>query len=221
MSRRGYVRQGAGIHNIESQAAALRRRRIPDTAIYFDNWAEGVQGPWPTWERLLKEASPGDTVVVETLDRLGSSVDQTLSRFEELRQQKIKLRTLNDRVGSTVNDRLGIRPGHATCTADGLLALLTSLPRLYAAERAARSRSTMGRPRRLPGRPRLPEEKRQEVIQLHIAGHPRRRIVSQTGVSRTSVDRIITEETKESHILKSMDEAGLRPVEYEDIEPRS
>ncbi len=182
--------------------------------MYYDHWAEGVKGPWPGWERLLDEATSGDTVVVVTLDRLGSSLDQTLSRFEELQKRGIKLRTLDDRVGSTVNDPLGIRPGHATCTAGGILALVASLPRLYAAERAARSRQ--GRPGagRPPGRPRLPEEKRREVLQLHDAGRPRGQIVSQTGVSRTSVDRIINEAFQESEILRSMDEAGLRPIVY-------
>lgn len=56
----------------------------------------GAKAERPGLDRMLRNAREGDTIVVWKLDRLGRSLKHLVELAEELNQQGIGLKSLND-----------------------------------------------------------------------------------------------------------------------------
>ncbi len=78
----------------ETQLPALLAANGPDAVKYVET-ASAI-GKRPVWRRLLKEAGPGDTVMVWKLDRAFRSVADAANTLKELEARGVAFRTLTE-----------------------------------------------------------------------------------------------------------------------------
>jgi len=70
MKKYGYIRVSATDQNERRQVDAMRKLNIPDKQIYIDKQS-GKDFDRPKYQKLIKKLKPGDTLVIESIDRLG------------------------------------------------------------------------------------------------------------------------------------------------------
>jgi DNA invertase Pin-like site-specific DNA recombinase len=131
---------------------------------------------------MLAFARPGDTIVIQSLDRLGRSTKNLLELVDDLRERQISLMILN----------LGVDTG----TAAGMLVLsvlaaIAEMERAQLVERtldglaAARSRGRVG------GRPpSLSTAQKMEVTRMREAGRTTGEIAEILGCSTRTIRRV-------------------------------
>jgi DNA invertase Pin-like site-specific DNA recombinase len=134
----------------------------------------------PAW--ILRE---GDELVVSKLDRLGRSQVEVINSLADLQTKGIYIRTLD----GLINTR-GL--GRLAPLVIGLLTGLSEVERSLIQERTRESiehrRKTGGN---LGGRPKTSEKKERFVLRLRSEGDSYRSIRDQTGISVSTIQRIL------------------------------
>ena len=127
----------------------------------------------------------GDELVVSKLDRLGRSQVEVINRLADLQEKGIQIRTLD----GLINTR-GL--GKLATLVIGLLTGLSEVERSLIQERTRESvehrRKTGGN---LGGRPKTSEKKERLVLRLRSEGDSYRSIRDQTGISVSTIQRIL------------------------------
>ena len=153
-------------------------------------FAEKVSSRAPLEKRhqlraCLKTLQRGDELVVSKLDRLGRSQVEVINRLADLQEKGIQIRTLD----GLINTRgLGRLPPLVI----GLLTGLAEVERSFIQERTRESvehRRKIGG--NLGGRPRTSEKKKRLVLRLRGEGESYRSIRDQTGISVSTIQRIL------------------------------
>ena len=153
-------------------------------------FAEKVSSRAPLEKRhqlraCLETLQKGDELVVSKLDRLGRSQVEVINRLADLQEKGIHIRTLD----GLINTR-GL--GRLAPLVIGLLTGLAEVERSLIQERTRESvehrRKTGGN---LGGRPRTSEKKERLVLRLRSEGESYRSIRDQTGVSVSTIQRIL------------------------------
>lgn len=90
----GYARVSTEEQNLALQQDALRR--APCDRVFEDHGVSGTQWTRPGLAAALKALTPGDTLVVWRLDRLGRSMLRIVSLIEDLAAQGIGFRSLTE-----------------------------------------------------------------------------------------------------------------------------
>ena len=67
----GYARVSSKDQNLDRQMISLREFGVSQCNVYQDK-VSGKNFDRPAYHRLLKKLKPGDTLVVKSIDRLGS-----------------------------------------------------------------------------------------------------------------------------------------------------
>ena len=133
----------------------------------------------------LETLQKGDELVVSKLDRLGRSQVEVINRLADLQEKGIHIRTLD----GLINTR-GL--GRLAPLVIGLLTGLAEVERSLIQERTRESvehrRKTGGN---LGGRPKTSEKKERLVLRLRSEGESYRSIRDQTGVSVSTIQRIL------------------------------
>ena len=133
----------------------------------------------------LETLQKGDELVVSKLDRLGRSQVEVINRLADLQEKGIHIRTLD----GLINTR-GL--GRLAPLVIGLLTGLAEVERSLIQERTKESvehrRKTGGN---LGGRPKTSEKKERLVLRLRSEGESYRSIRDQTGVSVSTIQRIL------------------------------
>ena len=133
----------------------------------------------------LETLQEGDELVVSKLDRLGRSQVEVINRLADLQEKGIHIRTLD----GLINTR-GL--GRLAPLVIGLLTGLAEVERSLIQERTRESvehrRKTGGN---LGGRPKTSEKKERLVLRLRSEGESYRSIRDQTGVSVSTIQRIL------------------------------
>ena len=133
----------------------------------------------------LETLQEGDELVVSKLDRLGRSQVEVINRLADLQEKGIHIRTLD----GLINTR-GL--GRLAPLVIGLLTGLAEDERSLIQERTRESvehrRKTGGN---LGGRPKTSEKKERLVLRLRSEGESYRSIRDQTGVSVSTIQRIL------------------------------
>ena len=153
-------------------------------------FAEKVSSRAPLEKRhqlraCLETLQEGDELVVSKLDRLGRSQVEVINRLADLQEKGIHIRTLD----GLINTR-GL--GRLAPLVIGLLTGLAEVERSLIQERTKESvehrRKTGGS---LGGRPKTSDKKERLVLRLRSEGESYRSIRDQTGVSVSTIQRIL------------------------------
>lgn len=94
----GYVRVSTNDQNTALQRDALERSGCE---LIFEDKMSGRTAERPGLKKLLKRLSPGDTLVVWKLDRLGRSMRNLVILVEELKQRSVNFRSLTDSIDTS------------------------------------------------------------------------------------------------------------------------
>ena len=181
----GYARVSTTKQDVTRQLHALATAGVADEHIYIDK-KSGATRDRPGLHEALRQARPGDGLVVHTLDRLGRTVRDTLNLVHELKERGVGIRTLADplRIDTSNPD------GPMAQLAVVMLALFAEMERTYAAERASHARAVATAHGRHTGRPSAVDpDKLEHALMLRDKGLPMREIVTKTGLARTTLYR--------------------------------
>ena len=91
----GYARVSTGEQDVQLQLDALKKAGCDESNIFTDK-ASGVRTDRPGLDACLAALSPGDTLMVWRLDRLGRSMSHLVTLVEDLLKKGIGFRSLCD-----------------------------------------------------------------------------------------------------------------------------
>lgn len=94
----GYARVSTAKQDVARQLDALAAVGVAREHMYVDK-KSGATTDRPGLHEALRQARPGDVIVVHTLDRLGRTVRDTLNLVHELKERGVGIRTLADPLG--------------------------------------------------------------------------------------------------------------------------
>ena len=92
----GYARVSTDDQNLALQLAALKRARCK--TVFKDEGLSGATTKRPALLRCLKRLQPGDALIVWKLDRLGRSVRDLITMLDDLKQRRVKFRSLTEAI---------------------------------------------------------------------------------------------------------------------------
>lgn len=195
----GYARVSTQDQNLERQIDALNAYGID--RLYQEKMT-GTRQHRPELDAMLSRLEEGDTVVVESLSRLGRSTKDLLTLIDLLEGKKVKLISLKENIDtSTSTGRLLIT----------VLSALSQFERDVIVERtneglaAARARGRKG------GRPPVNEAKVKQALKLYHTGeHTLREIEMLTGVKANTLYRRLHQMDK-SCSVKNCGQCGQEP----------
>ena len=91
----GYVRVSTVEQNVERQVAKMRELGIDGDALFVDR-ASGKDMDRPMWRELSARLEEGDTLVIDSLDRLGRDYDDVTEEWRRLtRDVGVRIRCLD------------------------------------------------------------------------------------------------------------------------------
>ncbi|MGC0236844.1 recombinase family protein [Arthrobacter sp. SD76] len=185
----GYMRVSTADQNTDGQRDALIAAGVKDDPrhLFQDHGVSGAKASRPGFDKCLSSLREGDTLVVAKLDRLGRSLGNLVQLFQELGDQGVGVRVLDNPVLSTDGNKaqsklmLGIYGAFAEYERD----LLRERTNIGLAAARARGR-VGGRPQLLNG-PKVARAK-----ELHAAGvMSPREIADAVGVSVATLYRYL------------------------------
>lgn len=155
-------------------------------------FSEKISGVAPFAERLQLQAAlaalePGDVLVLTKLDRLGRTMEEAVSRVAELLDRGCHVKTLDNRVDTLALGRMA----KLVC---GILSAAAEIERELILERTAegRQRAQVGGVKFGRKRSYKPEQAA-HVLELADAGDSHRAIAKKSGLSATTVRRILAD----------------------------
>ena len=179
----GYARVSTQEQNLERQIDALQQYGID--RLYTEKMT-GTKKHRPELDAMLARLEAGDTVVIESLSRLGRSTKDLLALVDLLNEKGVKLVSLKENIDTTTST------GRMLIT---VLSALAQFERDVIVERtneglaAARARGRKG------GRPPIDEAKVKQALKLyHAGGHTLREIESLTGIKSSTLYRKLAQE---------------------------
>ena len=177
---RGYARVSTSDQNLGRQQDALQKYGIDK--LYCEKLS-GTKKSRPELDRLLKDLQEGDTVVIESLSRLGRSVKNLSELMEIFNEKQIRLVSLKETIDTTSST------GRLLFT---ILSSLAQFERDVLVERtneglaAARARGRTG------GRPASNQTALQKAIALYnTKQYTLTEIKEITGISKSTLYRSI------------------------------
>lgn len=185
----GYARVSTQDQNLERQIDALNAYGID--RLYQEKMT-GTRQHRPELDAMLSRLEEGDTVVVESLSRLGRSTKDLLTLIDLFESKKVKLVSLKENIDtSTSTGRLLIT----------VLSALSQFERDVIVERtneglaAARARGRKG------GRPKVADTKIRQALKLYdTKQYSLKEIESLTGVKPSTLYRRLKDENKNLHV---------------------
>ena len=176
----GYARVSTSDQNLDRQQDALYNYGIDK--LYCEKLS-GTKKSRPELDRLLKDLQEGDTVVIESLSRLGRSVKNLSELMEIFNEKKIRLVSLKETIDTTSST------GRLLFT---ILSSLAQFERDVLVERtneglaAARARGRMG------GRPSSNKKAIEKALALYdTKQYSVTEVTDLTGISKSTLYRAI------------------------------
>lgn len=177
----GYARVSTEQQNLDRQIDALQKYGV-DTI--FNEKMSGTKRNRPELSKLLDRMTEGDTIVVESLSRLGRSTKDLIELTELFQSKRVNLVSLKESIDTNTST------GKLLFT---LMSALAQFERDTIAERtreglrAARARGRMG------GRPKVNADTVKKAVKLYRTGqYSIREIEEMTGVKKSTLYRNIS-----------------------------
>ena len=176
----GYARVSTADQNLDRQKDALYKYGIDEL---FCEKMSGAKKQRPELDNLLKTLSPGDTIVIESLSRLGRSVKNLSELMEIFNRDNIRLVSLKETIDTTSST------GRLLFT---ILSSLAQFERDVLLERtneglaAARARGRVG------GRPKTNETAVKKAVALYkTKQYSLQEVTNMTGISKSTLYRAV------------------------------
>jgi len=136
-------------------------------------------------EKVVEYAREGDTVLVTKLDRLGRSLKMILAVLEQLAVKGVAVRSLDGAVDTT-------NQSPTAKAQQALIAVFAQLERDLIVTRTTEGRdAAKDRGVKFGRKPKLSPEQQQDIRARHTAGESVRKLASEHGVGRPTIDRVL------------------------------
>ena len=176
----GYARVSTADQNLDRQMDALKKYGID--RLYCEK-ISGTKKSRPELDRMLAEIREGDTIVIESLSRLGRSVKNLAELMEVLNGKNIRLVSLKETIDTT------------SSTGRLLFTILSSLAQFERDVLVERTREGLNAARargRCGGRPKTDESAVKKAVALYqTKQYSLKEIQNLTGVSPSTLYRAI------------------------------
>ena len=205
----GYARVSSTGQDLTRQIKVLTKAGIPDNRIYTDKVSGKSVDGRAGLDALLAVVRPGDVITLDTIDRLGRNLTDTLGLLKSLTDRNIHVVAIGDKL-DTRDESIG-----AVVTRHVLL-LMADLERRFMLERVAKARAAG----KTPGRPRKAGATGTdaEIQESFRQGLTSRQVMEKHGISRATAFRIKAK-MGESQSVAVADETPAPPVEVEEVVP--
>lgn len=174
----GYARVSTEAQNLDRQLDALKRYGVD---FIYNEKMTGTKKDRPELTKMLDRITEGDTIVIESLSRLGRSTKDLIELVELFERKKVHLVSLKESIDTNTPT------GKLLFT---LMSALAQFERDVIAERtkeglkSARARGRMG------GRPRTDEAKVKQAVKLYnTRQYSVKEIEELTGVKKATLYR--------------------------------
>ena len=178
----GYARVSTGDQNLDRQIDALEKYGVD---IIYNEKMTGTKRDRPELAKLLDRMTEGDTVVVESLSRLGRSTKDLIELTELFEKREVHLVSLKESIDTS------------TSTGKLLFTLMSAIAQFERDVIADRTREGLRSARargRTGGRPRTDTDAVQKAIKLYRTGqYTIREIEELTGVKKSTLYRRLRE----------------------------
>ena len=178
----GYARVSTADQNLERQLDLLRQYGVD---YIFQEKMSGTKRDRPELNKLLAHITEGDTVVIESLSRLGRSTKDLIELVELLKEKNVQLVSLKEAIDTSTPTGILLFT---------LMSAMAQFERDVIAERtqeglkAARARGRKG------GRPKCDSRKLQQAIKLYESKqHTVAEIEELTGIKKATLYRSLRE----------------------------
>lgn len=176
----GYARVSTEEQNLERQIDALEQF---GAEILYNEKITGTKKHRPELDKLLDRITAGDTVVVESLSRLGRSTKDLITLIELFEEKDVNFISLKEQIDTR------------TSTGKLLFNIMSSLAQFerdLIAERTIEGLQAARRRGRCGGRPRVPKAKIDKAIALYkTKQYSLKEIEELTGVKKATLYRYL------------------------------
>uniref|UniRef100_UPI00386B5DEE recombinase family protein n=1 Tax=Faecalibacillus faecis TaxID=1982628 RepID=UPI00386B5DEE len=180
----GYARVSTDGQNLDRQIDALKAVGV-DSRVLYQEKITGTKKDRPELQRMLKELNEGDVVIITDLTRISRSTKDLLDIIEKIKNKGASIRSLKD----TWLDTTSNNPYN-----DFLLTVMSGLSQLerdLISQRTKEGLESAKARGRNGGRPSKQNAKGDVVKALADSGMKIVDIVKETGLSRSTVNRIL------------------------------
>ncbi len=180
----GYARVSTEEQNLDRQIDALQQAGIDDRLIYKEK-ITGTKKDRPELQKMLNHLNEGDIVIITDLTRISRSTKDLLDIVEKVKNKGASIRSLKD----TWLDTTSNNPYNEFLLT--VMSGLSQLERDLISQRTKEGLASAKARGRNGGRPSKQNEKGDMVRTLADSGMRIVDIVKQTGLSRSTVNRIL------------------------------
>lgn len=176
----GYARVSTADQCLDRQVDALKNYRVDK--IYCEK-ISGTKKNRPELDKLIGEVIPGDTIIIESLSRLGRSVKNLAELMEYFNENNIRLVSLKETIDTTSST------GRLLFT---IISSLSQFERDVLAERTAEGLRSARARGHFGGRPKTNADAVNKAIALYnTKQYSIKEITELTGVSKSTLYRSI------------------------------
>lgn len=180
----GYARVSTSDQSLDRQLDLLASAGVDSRSVYQEKMT-GTKRHRPELDRMIAELKPGDEVVITDLTRISRSTKDLLDIVESITEKKASIRSLKDTWLNTAPDNPYTH--FLLIVMSGLSQLERDLVSQRTREglKAAKARGRTG------GRPASVNKYAETVLKLYKTDSKITDIVKMTGLSRSTVHRIL------------------------------
>lgn len=183
-TRVGYVRVSTSSQDEALQHEALDKAGVLKRNRYVDHGVGGSTKTRPGLDAMITDVTPGDTVVVYKLDRLGRSTAHVAGLIEDLTQQGVYIESVSDGLNSATPT------GRAMLQ---MLAIFAEMEKSFISERTRAGLAEARKAGRTGGRRAVLDAKQMKQVQaLRAAKTPVPDIARTMGVSIATIYRALS-----------------------------